>query len=392
MNRQYILLMGALLLAGSVQSQQVDSVLAKVAKNNKILQAEKQRIEAAKTGFKTGLTLYDPQVSYDFLKGFPAAAGNQNDLSVVQAFDFPTVYGNRKNVSNLKITQTDFEARSATQEILLQAKLIAIQLVYLNKRNRELQQRMRSAEQFYADYQKKFDRQDATILDINKARLLLTNLKTDVKLLATERAEFMQKLAELNGCNAIDFTDTTYPAAPVIPDFETLEQTIEASDPTLKYYEAQQQIGQAEMKLSKSLRLPKMELGYHYQGILGQRFHGAHLGFSVPLWENRNKVKYQQTQTTFYGAQVEAHRTEHFSAIKQLYDKYKELQINLDEYRQSLQSFSSYELLNKALQAGQLTTLQYYMEVSLIYESKDRYLLLEFEASKALAQLYKYIL
>lgn len=390
MNKRLIVLLIGLFAGRSYAQNTIDSVLSKIALNNKDLAAVNKRLEALRMGYKTGLTLYDPQVSYDYLKGYPATAGSQNDLSIVQAFDFPTVYGNRKKVSMLKIDQTRFESQSAKREILLKAKLISIQLVYLNKRKIDLQQRLAQANEFYSDYQKKFDRQDATVLDINKAKLQLINLQTAFKLLETERIQVNQQLTELNANIPVDFKDTVYPSVPALPDFETLEQNIEVGDPVLKYYQAQQQIGEAEIKLNRSLSLPKMELGYHYQGILGQRFHGAHIGFSVPLWENRNKVKYQQLQTSFFDAQISAHRIEHFSYVKQLFDKFKELQIGLEDYRKTLQLLNNNELLKKALNTGQISTLEYYLEITLLYESRDRYLQLEYETARALAELLKF--
>jgi outer membrane protein, heavy metal efflux system len=49
-------------------------------------------------------------------------------------------------------------------------------------------------------------------------------------------------------------------------------------------------IGQQMVEVSKALNLPKFETGYHYQAMLGQRFNGLHLGLTIPLWENKNKV------------------------------------------------------------------------------------------------------
>lgn len=380
-----------LLFTGSLSAQSaLDAVLSQIAGNNRMLRSETQRVAAAQKELQTGLFLYDPQISYDFLKGFPNSAGNQNDLTVTQPFDYPTAYPRRRKLADLKSGQFVFESELLRKDILLEAKRSCLHLIFLNKRKAELTRRMAAAQQFLDNYQKKYDARDATALDLNKARHQVINLQTDLKRIAAETAEHLTKLTELNGGTAIAFADTLYPPVTTLPAFESLEQTIESTDPTLQFLQNQQQVGAVQVALTKALALPKMEAGYHYQGILGQNFHGLHVGLSVPLWENKNRVAQQQLQTAYYAAQIETHRNELFYEVKRMYEKYRAAQSDQDEYRQNLASLNNLELLDNALQAGQITTLEYFVEQSIFYESRDRLLELERETALALAELLKY--
>ncbi|HNE28699.1 MAG TPA: TolC family protein [Saprospiraceae bacterium] len=381
-----------LLTSGLSAQNTLGAALSQIEINNPTLRTERQRVEAAAKEYQTGIWLYDPQISYDWLKGFPNSAGNQNDLTVTQPFDYPAAYSRRRKLADLKIGQLAFESQSLRQDILLEAKRIGIQLIYLNKRRAELTRRLRDAEQFLANYQKKYDARDATALDLNKARHQVVNLKTELKLLEAEASERLTSLAALNGGAAVAVTDTIYPAVAALPVFDSLAQTIASSDPGLQFLQAQQQVGAAQVSLTKALNLPKMEAGYRYQGILGQNFHGLHLGLSVPLWENKNRLAQQQLQSAYYAGQLESRRSERFHDVKRLYEKYQNLQAGLDEYRQSLLSLNNMELLDKALQAGQITTLEYFVEQSLLYESRDRLLELEQASALAAAELFKFSL
>ncbi len=40
------------------------------------------------------------------MKGYPATAGDQNDLTVIQSLDFPTAYGKRKAVTRARTEQS----------------------------------------------------------------------------------------------------------------------------------------------------------------------------------------------------------------------------------------------------------------------------------------------
>ena len=60
---------------------------------------------------------------------------------------------------------------------------------------------------------------------------------------------------------------------------------------------------------------------------------------------------------TLMHARIEEHRTAHFNEIKRLFEQYQSLRQNHEAYRGNLQAVSTTALLDKALQAGQITVL-----------------------------------
>ena len=95
----------------------IEDILVEIEKNNKTLQANAQNTEAQKLAFKSNNPLYNPNVEYDFMYGFPVNAGNQTDFLVNQTFDFPTSYGKRKQLSEGRISQTDFQLNASRQSL-----------------------------------------------------------------------------------------------------------------------------------------------------------------------------------------------------------------------------------------------------------------------------------
>ena len=136
--------------------------------------------------------------------------------------------------------------------------------------------------------------------------------------------------------------------------------------------------------------LPKMEAGYRYQSILGQQYQGIHLGLTIPLWENKNTIKFQKAQALFSEVRVEEHKNQHHSEIQQLYEQYQNLNITLTEYKQILATINNTTLLEKALKLGEISSIQYFMEINYFYSSFDNYLQLEKEYYLVIAELYKY--
>ena len=368
----------------------IDSVLVNIAKNNKTIVANTKYWEAKKLEYQTGLTPYNPKVDYDYLIGTPSNAGNQTDFAITQSFDFPTVYARKKQLSNEQIKQAEFQLNANRQEVLLEAKIICIELIYRNKFNSELTTRKQNTEKWLTAFQKSLEKGQGNIMDVNKAKLQLIEINASFQENLSISNQVNQKLTELNGGVPIQFSDTAYSSFEFISDFETLEQEIEANDPVRKYLEQEKVIGQNEVSLSKSLTLPKIETGYHYQSILGQRFNGVHFGLTIPLWENKNIVKTQQAELILNEANLQDHINEHYYDIKQKYERMTNLKITLDEYQTLFSSLNNVELLDKSLSLGQISTIEYFMEMTYYYEALKNYLKTEMEYNKVVAELYKY--
>lgn len=378
-----------LLIQGFAQSD-VIRVLKEVEANNKSIRSNKKFWEARRAELRTGLTPYDPQVEYDYMIGTPKAAGNQRDFSVTQRLDFPTTYKKKRELSGSQIFQTELQQSVHRQDVLLQAKLVTLKIIYLNKKGAELNRRLSNTQQLVQDYQKKLDKGDVIILDVNKAKLQLLNINSEVALNKNEIQVATTRLTELNGGQPIHVSDTTYPATASIPEFETLDSLIEANDPLLKVYEQEKKIMERQIAVQKSLNLPKIETGYHSQGILGQSYKGVHAGLTIPLWENKNKLKAAKANLDYATANAQTQIIEHRLENKGYYDQLAVRLKSMQDYHQLQTTLNNSELLNKALRHGQITIIQYFLDEAYYFSAYDRYLQMEWEYQQAIARLYKF--
>lgn len=368
----------------------IDQVLVQIGMNNKTIQATTQYYEAAKIQFKTGNTPSNPFVEYDYLSGSPANAGNQHDFLIKQQVDFPTSYIKKSQLASEQIAQTVFQVTALRQDVLLEAKKYCIQLIYHNRLQAQLNVQKQRTEKILADFQTKMEKGDGTILDVNKAKLQLIDIKKQTQENRSAINQLNQKLIELNGGIEITVKDTIYPMLPTIPEFAQLESDYERVEPILKILQQQRVIHQKQLELSKAMRLPKIELGYHYQGILGQSYHGIHTGISLPFWENKNTVKHKQAQLLLSDLELDAHKNEHYYHIKHIYEKYTNLKISLQEYQAVFSSLNNTALLTKAFDLGELSTIQYFTELNYYSQSLTNYLQTERDYYETIAELYKY--
>jgi len=379
----------AMLVNAKAQST-IEAVLASVQKNNKSLAVESQYWEAQKLGYKTGLTLPNPTVQGQYLFGSPAAAGDQSDIFIVQPFDFPTTYKKRRELAAAQGAVSSSEMATHRQDILLEATLVCLEIVWRNKLAAQHVRRKLDLEKLRRDFQSKLDKGDGNILDVNKTRLKLLEISQLQSENDVELQKLQTQLTELNGGEALVFIDTVYPPLPEIAAFEILEKEVEAADPVRRSLEQEKRIAEKQSELALSWRLPKFEAGYHYQSLLGQRFNGIHAGVTLPIWEQKYRAEAQRAQLLFADLQLQSHQNEHYFEVKELYERQAALKKSLDEYRSAIASVSNVALLNNALRLGEITAMEYFLETSFYQNALLHFLKTEHEYHVALAELMKY--
>lgn len=370
----------------------IDSILDRIQSTNMEIGSNTRYWDAKGLEYKTGLTPMNPFIEYDYLFGSPAGLGNQQEFNIIQQIDFPTVYSRKRDLSNKLVSQAQMQKNVFRQDILLASKLLLYDLIYLNNKESQLLGRQQQSSQFLQEYEQKLQQGDANMLDVNKIKLQYLSMKNDLLLLQNEKQTLLTKLAELNGGVWVDFIDTIYPTIPLIPDFETLDSIIESNDPLITLYEQEKLIQQQQVTVQKSLNLPKLEAGYHGQTILNTRLQGIHAGITVPLWENKNKVKAAEANVDFASTNIQRHRLEHRLENRRLYDLLEVRQNAMEEYEELLSTMGNTLLLDKALRLGEITVIQYFLEQTYFYTAYDKNEQLKREYHKAVVELYKYTL
>ncbi|MBC5644478.1 TolC family protein [Parabacteroides sp. BX2] len=390
--KQFIVITLLASAALSVNGQNsIDAVLRSIEANNKELQANNQLTVSKKLEAKLDNNLPDPSVSYVHQYGNREGMGIQGELVASQSFDFPSVYVQKNKLSKSKAASFDRQGAEFRQQILLQAKEICLDLVLLNQQRALLDQRRQNAEQLAELYAMRLETGDANILETNKIDLELLNAKTEARMNESARIAKLQELATLNGGIAIDFTDTTYMSDGDILSFEELRAEAVTSNPQLLTLKSEQVAARRQLSVNKSKSLPGFELGYRMNTATGgERFNGFLVGISIPLFSNRNNVKQAKAQALYTDLQLESTTTTVESELHQLYNQSVALKTSMDEYNMVLKSQNSLALLNKAIQTGQISMIEYFVDVTTFYQSMQNYMQLQNEYQKVMAQLYKY--
>jgi len=390
--KRLIILLSIILLPGvNLFSQNsIDKVVDEVLKNNTTLSALRKNADSELIGNKTGIYLQNPEFAFNYLWGSPANIGNRTDISVLQSFDFPSAYVYRNQISDYQNEQVELEFRKQSKSIIMQTRLVCNDLIYHNALKSELSRRMANAEKIAISFKSKFETGDVGILEYNKAQVNLLNLSKDAESVEIERNALLSELQGLNGGIFIDFTDSVYQLQTIAGDFEQWYIRAEQNNPVLQWLKQEVTISEKNEKLNSALGLPKFQAGYMSEDVVGQQFQGVTVGLSIPLFENKNAVKYAKAKTIAVQSAEADTRLQFYNNLKALHTKAVSQQNSLNDYRTNLQSFDNSPLLQKALDLGELSLAEYIFELSIYYESFDKLLELERDLNMTIVELNKY--
>ena len=399
------LLIASLLLTAGMHAQEaIDHILQQIEMNNRQLQANTQQTRSQQLENKASNNLPNPSLSYSHLWDSDDKNITVGELVISQSFDFPSLYATRNRVNRLKNAALDAQANALRQDILLQAKEVCLDIIQLYGQQQLLDERLRNAEELAQMYAERLRTGDANALETNKINLELLNVRTESRLNATALQAKLKELTVLNGNQPLApgrpqpepatagpaaLGLTTYTPIALPADFASLLDQLLAADPALKALQGESEAARKQISASRQGWLPNLEVGYRRNTETRHPLNGIVVGFSFPLFENRHKVKAAKSLALSTDYLQENARMQASSALWQLYEEASQLQQSIQEYQDTFARQRDLALLRKALEGGEISMIEYFVEVSVVYQSKANLLQLENQYQKAMARIYK---
>jgi outer membrane protein TolC len=362
-------------------------VLREIEKNNPTLEAAAAEMETERLDAKSEALLSNPEVEFNYLWG-AENMGTRHDLRVSQSFDIPTITGMRSgmvaSMNELSRLKYDSERLSLLQE----ARGLCVDMVYLNSLLKELYSHLERSRTLVDAYEKRMKAGGATVLDLNKAKLHLTAVQGEVNKAETERRSALSRLTALNGGNEIAFDSTSYDLDDSLPiDFETWFKEAVERNPVLEYVRKEVEVGQKQLSIDKTSRLPDLSVGYMSELRTAEKFRGVTVGMSIPLWSSSNKIKRSRAEVAAAESRAEAATSDFYHRLRNLYMQASALKANSEMMRRSLSETDNRDYLVSALSKGEISMIDYLVETDLYYEALKETLAAERDYRHALASL-----
>ena len=370
----------------------INQVLAQIERNNPELKAVAAEVEAERLAGKAETLLANPEVEFNYLWG-AENIGSRHDLRVSQAFDIPTITGMKAGMAEGMGELASLKYKTERQAVLLEAKQACIDLVYCNAILAELRTHLTQSNSLVSSYEKRMKAGESTVLDLNKARIHLTTVQGKANRAEVERQTLLSTLRSLNGGREIDFDALTYDLEDSIPgDFETWFDAASQDSPLLAYVRKQVELENRQLAIDKASRLPELAVGYMSEIRTQEKFRGVTIGVNIPLWSAGNKIRQSQARLTAAKERRNSAEQKFFSDLRNQYTKAYSLKDNSEMMRSSLKETDSREFLLFALSKGEISMIDYLVEIDLYFEALEATLEAERDYRHALASLTAYSL
>ena len=382
--------------------------LERIEQNNTTLIALRTEAEARKLENRTGITLADPEVGYKHMWEGGEESGNLSELTVTQSIDLATVMGQRTRVAREQNLLIDEEYRMARMEILLDAQLTLVDLAHYNALAAELDRRLGHARRVVEAERTRLESGDTDALSHNNVLLSLSALEAEEARIEMERNVLIARLTALNGgkeleelkmengewkINSLDEgkhpeANSQFSILNSQLSFESWYAEAEAHLPQLAQARQLSEVRSGELALAKASHLPSLSATYiNERHTVGTRSQGVAVGVSIPLWANKNRVRSARTALQAAEAYQADTELQLRSDLEQEFTRVKGLHHTAMLYRRALDEANNTVLLEKAMDEGYISVLEYLQGIELYYDYLDRSLSAERDYRRALATL-----
>ncbi|MDR2912352.1 MAG: TolC family protein [Alistipes sp.] len=366
----------AVLLALPAAAQNMESVLRQIEQNNTTLRAMGDGAEADRAGLRTGIALPDPEVEVARLWGTPATIGNRTDVAVSQGFDIATVTGMKARQARRRGELLDLGVAAGRIEILLEAKLLCVELIHRNRLARELELRLQHALIISLGYERGLANGTANMLEVGKATLNTRTVEGEIARNDVERNALMAELRRLNGGVEVALDDLDFPVAALPADFEEWFAAAAERSPAMKYARREAEVERRQVTLARTELLPALSVGYMRERTLGQHYQGVTVGGSIPLWAGAGRVKQARAAQAASEARARDARVQMYEQLRGLYARAAGLRQTAyglaDAADVGSAGGSNAALLKRALDVGEISLLEYVLEMGLWYDARVR--------------------
>lgn len=360
----------------------IDSIEA----NNLELISARRQLSADIIGSKIGIYPDDPQIGLDY---FPVNQARL-ELRATQSFDFPTSYLFKSWLSDYKGEKAKKLYLLKRREILKDARNIIIEIIYLNKLLVLLDNRKKNVDNLNLIARKRIDAGDINAIDKNKINLEYMQAMLDYQLTEADYKKSLVRLNSLNGNKPLIVTDTDFPDIELPNEEDELLKEYIANDILLNIASIDTLISESQISFSKSLNLPGLLIGYRMDLIADKPQHGLIFGFSIPLWQNKFAVEYSEEQKEANVLAYNSINNESVTNLKTLFSQYQYFSKTFSDAMNISSSTNNINLLNMALNSGEISITDYLIETSKYYQINQSLLKLEFNITQLKSLMKSY--
>jgi outer membrane protein TolC len=360
-------------------------------KNNPSVKAAQENISVTKGQYLSGISLPQPQISYDN-EWIPSSInGNfsEKTFSISQSFEFPSIYflkGNKfSKAEEVAVYKFKLIERNLISQIKTAYYKVLAELFHV-KSDKEY---LAISEDFYKKAEIRQNVGEGTNLERLTAKVQYTESLNNVEVAKNELSIAYSELnytlgfGKQNNNSTFSITDSlTFVEFKI--DVDQINKSIETTNPQIKIAELNYVIASVDKSIANSSYLPTINLAFLKQSRDGDDgFYGTSAGISLPLWfmfEQKGKIQEATANQSISEYELQSLKNE--ISLK--------LSSTLTDYENDLKQVQLYvndilpqteEILRTAIRSydvGELTYLEYLQAKQTLVNSRNNYNLVLF--------------
>ncbi|MDE5826740.1 MAG: TolC family protein [Duncaniella sp.] len=369
-----------------------DDVLSTIVSNNLSLKNAVAVDEASIAEMKAENTLEAPEFSYENLFG-AKGIGDKRNFSLSQSFDWPGVYAARSQAVKKSESAMQYLRESGVLDLRRDVRVVLIDMINIRQQIATTSKICDGLAVMSEYYKKASEEGNETRLDYNKAVVEHINAVRELKTLKADSSVIAATLRDLNGGKEVKEliarVGLNYPHADLsslIPERESIRM----KDPSVAASRASIEAQKALVKVEKRSLLPGFSVAYLHEWEMGDNFNGFSVSVTLPFLTARSKVKAASMRLASQNLDEEMAVIKIYSEMQADYETAVELRELLREYRGVMSDDSTFELLRKALDVGQINFLTYMQELNYFLAARRDFLEAHYRYHLAVARLQRY--
>ncbi len=348
------------LLAGHRHSDATDasgyaSFIERVLAVSPETEAIRAELEAELRGARVGIGPENPEAEIAYF----VKRNTTFEMNVTQGFDFPTVYVNRGRIARLSSDKSRAAHSSAMRRLAGEAQVMYIDAIYHNNLIALLEMSLRNADHLVQIFARQLESGDASALETNKVEILRLDASTRYRKALVERDNNLRAMRRLAGLpEDYEVADTLYPLFDIGDTDDFVARAAEL-DYDMQGASIDTLIAERQVRLARSEWAPGLKVGYRLNMEAKEPSHAVLAGISIPLWGRAGTMRAAKASREAALRNADALRSDLITGLESVKASYLSSLETLNEYRGLLRRSNTVELLNKALEAGHISMLEY---------------------------------
>ena len=289
-------------------------------------------------------------------------------LHLMQELEIAGQRGHRYEAAEKNLAQANLSIEDAERLLRLEVTRVFYNLLAVQQVIGDLKDVLAIQETLLQAGQKRFEREDISILELNTLRLDRDQVRNELANKTRERVSMEKQLRLLLGFqeeralvptgNLMDFLTTNS----AVSDRPSLQACVLATRADLKAAKLAVDVREAELRLAQARRIPNISLGPRYKRDNNENLFGGEIAIPLPLF-NRNQ---EEIATAFANRNVsKAELGGRLLAAKQEVDSsYKKLELareRIDLYGKTYlgELEKMLALTRKAYESGEITIFEF---------------------------------